>query len=247
LLSLGNGIKVGISWLAGTKLKDRTIRSLTLNEMLPLLKLPGIEWINLQHGDVHDELSELYRSHNIEIHDWAEVNLRDDLDNLAARMSACDLIVSVGNAAVHLAGSLGVPTFNLLPANSAWRWGPADQPTPWYSSVQVVRQSTEGNWAEVIASVQNELLRWVDPAVQRATTIDTANAEKLSNLSQKLNNREFHEGHPTSAEQSPNIGSSQTTSSGNPRAASPISAPHWSRATWPAISSSSGHPPTASR
>ena len=40
----------------------------------------------------------------------------------AAQVAELDLVISVDNATVHMAGALGVPVWNLLPFAPTWRW-----------------------------------------------------------------------------------------------------------------------------
>jgi len=129
---------------------------LELEQLASLLALQGVAWINLQHGNVAAEIE----STGMRIHDWPEFDLYDDLENLAARIAACDLVISVGNAAVHLAGALGVPTWCLLPAVGAWRWGPMERSTPWYASVRPLYQAAAGNWKSLLDSISVVLPEW---------------------------------------------------------------------------------------
>jgi ADP-heptose:LPS heptosyltransferase len=67
-----------------------------------------------------------------------------------------DVVVAVDTAVAHLAGSLGVPTFLLLPLSSDSRWGVGDR-TPWYPSMRLVRQSATDDWAPVVRQLQGLL------------------------------------------------------------------------------------------
>ncbi len=131
--ALPPGARIGIAWQGGELAKDRQRRCIPQDQLSILLDVQGVQWINLQYA----------ASAEIDprIHDWPEFDLRADLENLAARIAACDLVISVGNAGVHLAGALGIPTWCLLPATTAWRWGSMQQPTPWYASVRPLWQT----------------------------------------------------------------------------------------------------------
>ena len=56
------------------------------------------------------------------IHTFADLDTYADIDGLAALMSNLDLVISVDNTTVHLAGALGVPVWVLLPCGPERRW-----------------------------------------------------------------------------------------------------------------------------
>lgn len=160
---LGDKLKVGISWRAGEKPKDIRLRTTTLLQWASLLQTPGVEFINLQHGDCRAELADVEKSLGVQIHHWADADNRNDLDGLAARMAALDLVISVGNANIHLAGALGVPAWSLLPCHGGWRWLAGRSDTPWYASVRLFRQHKPGDWEELFLRVGQELMNWQKP------------------------------------------------------------------------------------
>ena len=45
-----------------------------------------------------------------------------DIDGLAALITACDLVVTVSNTTAHLAGALGKETYVLVPFGQARMW-----------------------------------------------------------------------------------------------------------------------------
>jgi ADP-heptose:LPS heptosyltransferase len=156
--ALGPGLKIGISWRAGDKPKERRLRSTRLEQWLPLLKASPCQFINLQHGDCTAEIDEMRRQSDIAVHHWRDADNRNDVDGLAARIAALDLVVSVGNANVHLAGALGIPAWSLLPAHGGWRWLAGRSDTLWYGSVRLFRQATAGDWDGLFLRVRQELL-----------------------------------------------------------------------------------------
>ena len=88
---------------------------------------------------------------------WPGAALTDFADTVAL-MSHLDLVISVDTAAAHLAGSVGVPTWLLLPHAPDHRWMLGRTDSPWYPSMRLYRQSERGAWDGVIARVRNDLL-----------------------------------------------------------------------------------------
>ena len=57
----------------------------------------------------------------------------------------------------HLAGSLGLPIWNLLHYRPYWLYGSTGETTPWYPSMRLFRQPTPGDWDSVFEAVMAEL------------------------------------------------------------------------------------------
>src|SRR6185312_13100048 len=72
---------------------------------------------------------------------------RDFLET-AEIVAGLDLVITIDTAMAHLAGSLGVPTWILLPAppDTDWRWLRDRCDIPSYPSASLLRQPSPGNW-----------------------------------------------------------------------------------------------------
>lgn len=71
-------------------------------------------------------------------------------------LSGIDLLISVDTSIVHLAGSMGVPTWCIMPKfDSDWRWGTTGEKSIWYDSVRIIRNS--GDWLTVFDRIENDL------------------------------------------------------------------------------------------
>ena len=149
--SLGRGAKIGLSWQGGVGHTGRARRSLSLEQLLPLLRLPGLQFISLQYTPVGDEIRELAARHGIAIHHWQDAI--DDYDETAALVCALDRVVTVCTALVHLTGGLGRPAIVMVPFGSDWRYGAEGERMPWYPSVRLVRQRAIGDWSWVLETV----------------------------------------------------------------------------------------------
>jgi len=120
----------------------------------PLLDRTDIQWHTLQVGPRAvdaDRFPSLLRP-------WPPlVNFAETADYIAE----LDLVVAVDTAVAHLAGCLNVPTYLLLPLCSDSRWGIEDR-TPWYPSVQLVRQSKAGDWNGSVSRLQHLLDQFIE-------------------------------------------------------------------------------------
>ena len=144
----------GISWLS--KNADYGVgKSLSLEALMPVLQLPGFEFVDLQYGDTAEERDQLTKNHGIDIRHIDDVDNHNDLDDLAALIGACDIVVTVSNTTAHLAAALGKPVIVMLPNNDAlfWYWNRDSHTTPWYPSARLFRRSDSGRWEDVIDTV----------------------------------------------------------------------------------------------
>jgi tetratricopeptide (TPR) repeat protein len=155
--ALGPGLKVGISWRGGKDPAVRHVRSTNLEQWKDLLLVPGTHFINLQYGEFSEEIIQARERLGVLIHDWNDADPLTDLDFFAAQISSLDLVISVDNSTVHMAGALGVPVWTLLPFGCDWRWMRDVTDTPWYSSMKLFRQTRPGEWPEVFRNVAEEL------------------------------------------------------------------------------------------
>jgi hypothetical protein len=136
---------VGIVWKAGTWAPHR---SLTFDELAPLIDVP-VNWHILQTGPGLEE--------------WTAGTgqLADACEPLgtARSMLNLDLVITIDSMPAHLAGALGVPVWALLPAEADWRWMRHRSDSPWYPTMRLFRQTTAGEWADVVRRVADELRR----------------------------------------------------------------------------------------
>ena len=152
----GDRLIVGISWLGGTG-AVRRVRSIALIEWSAILRQPDLGFVNLQYGDCSAELTAVKEAIGVEVAQDHTVDPLKDLDAFAAQTAAMDLVISVDNSTVHMAGALDVPVWIMLPAVPDWRWLLGRLDSPWYASARLFRQETRGDWAPVIATVAQEL------------------------------------------------------------------------------------------
>ena len=151
--ALGADRVIGISWSGGKKPEVRRSRSTSLEQWLPVLSARDTAYVTLQYGAASEEWSSFAQAHNVPIFDWPDVDPLKDLDDLAAQIAALDLVISVDNSTVHLAGALGTPVWTLLPFASDYRWLRDTDCSPWYRSMRLFRQPRPGEWGAVFESV----------------------------------------------------------------------------------------------
>ena len=159
---------VGISWKSinhGIKKEKSTI----LENWTPILSQPDCFFVNLQYGDIKQEIGEYRSATGILIYMDQEINPLTNLDDFAAQISALDLIISISNTTVHMSGALGKEVWTLLPYIPDWRWMLEREDTPWYPTMKLFRQNQINDWSNVFQQVSLALklhIKNVNPSVK---------------------------------------------------------------------------------
>jgi tetratricopeptide (TPR) repeat protein len=144
------GFKIGISWQGARG--GVTTRAMPLSCFADLSAIEGVRLISLQKGFGNEQsLPELE-------------SLGDDFDSgpdafldSAAVMECLDLVITLDSALAHLAGALGRPVWVALKQVPDWRWFLARNDSPWYPSMRLFRQKTEGDWSSPFAEMESQV------------------------------------------------------------------------------------------
>ena len=153
----GQNLIVGIGWRGGSAALRRRRRSFEIQDLLPILRFPGVTFVCVQYGDVEQEVREVNTVLDQDVIFDPTVDPLKDLVASASQIAACDLVISATNAGVHTAGGLGVPCWSLVPFESDWRWTIGRDDVVWYPGMRVFRQQTmDEAWGAVIDRIKSE-------------------------------------------------------------------------------------------
>lgn len=135
---------IGLCWRTGNP-RTGARKSTRLTDWLSLLGDRRRRIITLQYdpGDEHHEALEPFPG----------LDVKDDLDGLAALISVLDHVVTIAGITAHLAGGLGVETDVLVPPAPVWFWFEAGESCPWYPSARLHRRRADGGWRDVIEMI----------------------------------------------------------------------------------------------
>lgn len=153
-----NGFKVGIVWQGNPKYPADRYRSPGLAPFLALASVPGVRLISLQAFAAADALRDLPSGVTVETLGEEVVNNPDGFREVAAAMTALDLMVMSDTGPAHLAGALGLPIWVALRDRPDWRWMRGGDTTPWYPTMRLFRQPAPGDWPHVFAAMRSALV-----------------------------------------------------------------------------------------
>jgi tetratricopeptide (TPR) repeat protein len=150
-LSPKGEIVIGVSWISKHPTLAR-FKSARLTDFLPVLQLPGCRFIDLQYGDTLAEREALTRETGIVVERQPDIDNFNDIDGLAALITACDLVVTVSNTTAHLAGALGKTTVLFVPhTGKHWAWFAGRTDSPWYPRMHISFQEHGQTWTDLVA------------------------------------------------------------------------------------------------
>ena len=153
-----NKIICGLSWRSQNKNFGHE-KSIKLKDLLPILKIPNLLFVDLQYDDTEDERNLIKEKYGIDIIKIRDLNSYNDLDGLAALIQACNLVITISNINAHISGALGVKTKLLLPKarGRIWYWGQDEKQSIWYKNTKKFEQNTIGQWNDVVQAIVDDL------------------------------------------------------------------------------------------
>ncbi len=149
---------IAINWQGNPTVEIGLIkgRSLPLATFNLLLQDSRFKFLSLQKGFGSEQLSTCAHLDSF-VQSQEQINQTLDFEETSAIIANCDLIITSDTSMAHLAGAMGKPTFLLLKNVPDWRWGIGADKTFWYPNMLLIRQTTPGNWNEMMYRVYHKL------------------------------------------------------------------------------------------
>jgi len=111
LAAISDKPKIALAWRSGIMSAERAYNYGSIEVLGPLMALADkVDFINIQYGDVSEELAKAKALHGVTIHNFADMNLKDDIDATVAIADACDLTVSSCSAPGQFSMAVGAQT-----------------------------------------------------------------------------------------------------------------------------------------
>jgi len=157
----------GLSWASqGSKgigaalhMEDAKAKTIFLSDLMPIFNQTNLTYVNLQYGDVKDEIIHFKNNFGVEILNSDNDNY-NDLDGLASLIQSCDFVITTSNVTAHIAGALGKKTFVLVNPSMLWYWHDEDV-SIWYPSVNIFQKEADGDWRPAIERMRSSVLNYL--------------------------------------------------------------------------------------
>lgn len=145
--------KVGLAWRSGIIASERAYLYASIDKLGPLMALSEhVEFVNLQYGEVADELAAFKSKFGVTIRNFDDVDLKADIEANLAIMSQCDLVVSSCSAPGMFAMSSGRPTLLMAGAPPWWTFGSKSH-VPFSKDAEVFFDVKNNDWDDIIGRV----------------------------------------------------------------------------------------------
>ncbi len=146
-------LRVGLAWAGNPEHIRDHARSTVLEKFAPLASIAGVKFFSLQKGAGSEQTNSPPAGMQL-------IDLAPDLHDLsdtAAAILNLDLVIAVDTAVAHLAGALGKPVWLLVGYSPDWRWLRDRPDSPWYPTMELLRQRKLHDWGELLRRVATKL------------------------------------------------------------------------------------------
>ena len=156
--ALGPEMKVGILWKSLKMNASRARFFSPLDHWKPVLQTPGVKFINMQYGETADDLKRASEEFGVDIYTPETLDLRDDLDGVAAMGKALDLMIGPMNASINLSASVGGEVWVFLSQRRHWTTFSSDR-IPWYPTSTLFFGDGFADWSGIMAKIADALAK----------------------------------------------------------------------------------------
>lgn len=152
---------IGVSWRSSLTTHSRNEHYLTVEELEPIFKIDGLQFVNFQYDECQEELDWIEKRYPGKVINIAEIDHYNDFDSVAALMKCMDLMVAPATTVVELAGALGCPTW-LLSNSSELYWRKIDQfgTDVWHNSITHIEGSVLGDKSTLVDQLCKKLFEY---------------------------------------------------------------------------------------
>lgn len=145
--------RIGLCWSGNPEHRNDRARSIPLVDFARIAHVNTAAFVSLQRDVRETDKAPFAALKNLtnfmpEVADFADT---------AALIAELDLVICVDTSVAHLAGALGKPVWILIATSADWRWLKGRDDSPWYPTARLFRQTSHGDWNEVIDRVRAEL------------------------------------------------------------------------------------------
>jgi tetratricopeptide (TPR) repeat protein len=167
-------LRVGLVWGGDPKYSQNFRRIIPLELLAPLTCLEGTTFYSLQMGPPTEQIKPL--GERLRLIDLQ--NEQKDFADTAAIVANLDLVISIDTSVAHLAGAMAKPVWILLNNSPDWRWLLKREDSPWYPTARLFRQTTLGDWPDVVSRVERELRALAAAKVEsRNSKVESGNSK----------------------------------------------------------------------
>lgn len=156
LRGLGDGLKVGILWKSLKMTASRSRFFSPIDAWRPVLSVTNVQFVNMQYGETEEDIAYAKDKFGVDIYTPKSLDLRDDLDGVAAMGKALDLMVGPMNASLNLSAAVGGEVWVFLSQRRHWTTFSSDR-LPWYPTSRLFFGEGFADWDGIMTKIASAL------------------------------------------------------------------------------------------
>ena len=152
---LGKGPYIGISWKSSVLSPYRLEHYPNISKWSHIFTIPDVTFINLQYKDFANDLTKIKNEFGVTVHNFNDLNLYDNIDDVAALCAALDIVVSTKITPPIISTGVGTSTKIANWRQSSWN---NILLNPVGSSVDMFERNTWEPWENVFRLIAEDIL-----------------------------------------------------------------------------------------
>ncbi len=162
LSAISDKPKVGFAWRSGIIASERAYHYASIDDLGPLMSLSDrVDFINLQYGDVTDELDIIKEKYGVVVHNFEDVDLKADIEANLAIAANSDLVVSSVSAPGMFSMSTGAKTLLMSSTRPWWCFG-HDNNVPFAKCAELFGSEHGIDWQDIVTRVSGRVADIID-------------------------------------------------------------------------------------
>jgi hypothetical protein len=153
LAPLRRRLTIAVSWRGGNLNPANCMHYMNVSEFAGIFRDLPVTIVNAQYSWTPAEIDILSRS--VDRFFDPPIDLKNDLDDVAALLACCDLVVSAHTAVMYLGAAQGIETFSFLTGRSWSSHGLDGQPL--FSNVRHFIRRSSNHWTDVTLGIRNAI------------------------------------------------------------------------------------------
>jgi tetratricopeptide (TPR) repeat protein len=156
LESISDKPKIGLCWSSNLVKDEFRHFYASIQDMEPLLSLIGVDFVCLVPANVDDDIAKALIELGVSIHVMKGLDLKQDLDGVAALISSLDIVVSCLSTVTELAGALGVRTLGFIGESIHPQWMGTDD-VLWFPNTHYHAKQKSKPWKPLFIDISLEV------------------------------------------------------------------------------------------
>jgi len=146
---------VGVAWRSKNLEASRIVYYLSAPQILPVLEVDGVTYVNLQYKAIEREVAFLEQKTGGNFRNFDDIDLFNDMDAAAALTGICDLVVTSNSSVGDMAGVMDVPCVRFGSIHTGILLG--QENPPWYPSCEYIGIPNEGTSTEIVPDLKSRV------------------------------------------------------------------------------------------